>query len=487
MILDKKNSESLSPVPFSLKERMMKNRKTSTEDFYSYLNKMKKDITPELRREDEDYYVLNAKALMGDLQAISYFMNEIEKYVRKNPYGGKIPDAYSSITEALYHEWKGYGPAFKWITDRSYSDSTGLQIIGEQIFYNNKGMFSKYPYKMPSLDRVEQLKRTLMKGAPSAKLNKDKPSAEFKMDDPLWPGRFIRIAIWVSPRVWDGFTTITMRRQVVEYMNFDEQAGTSSIPAESIDLLRDLSYLFRNTVVAGPVGSGKSTFANTIVGEQLQGSTFCMGVVMIEKHPESILPYQIKGHRIIPIQAENDELMEVGIESLRHDPNILFMTEMRFHEWEFYFFSGEKGYNGIIGTFHTVDSEDIPYQGAFAVFTRLGGSLKGHLISAMKSCEIVFIMEPTDAGEKKLTRISEVFYDEAKNSVFASDIMRYEQATNEWTYNDQLTVSIVKRMQKKNPVVTQRFLEELKRLTKLKPMKNPLKESLKAKIVLNSQ
>lgn len=77
-------------------------------------------------------------------------------------------------------------------------------------------------------------------------------------------------------------------------------------------------------------------------------------------------------------------------------------------------FSGEKGYNGIIGTFHTVDSEDIPYQGAFAVFTRLGGSLKGHLISAMKSCEIVFIMEPTDAGEKKLARISEVFYDEAK-------------------------------------------------------------------------
>lgn len=125
------------------------------------------------------------------------------------------------------------------------------------------------------------------------------------------------------------------------------------------------------------------------------------------------------------------------------------MTEMRFHEWEFYFFSGEKGYNGIIGTFHTVDSEDIPYQGAFAVFTRLGGSLKGHLISAMKSCEIVFIMEPTDAGEKKLTRISEVFYDEAKNSVFASDIMRYEQATNEWTYNDQLTESIVKRMQKR--------------------------------------
>lgn len=88
-----------------------------------------------------------------------------------------------------------------------------------------------------------------------------------------------------------------------------------------------------------------------------------MGVVMIEKHPESILPYQIKGHRIIPIQASNEELMEVGVESLRHDPNILYMTEMRYNEWEFYLWSGEKGYDGITGTFHTVDSEDIPYQG----------------------------------------------------------------------------------------------------------------------------
>lgn len=42
MILDKTISTSSSTVPFSLKERMMKNRITSTEDFYSYLNKMKK-------------------------------------------------------------------------------------------------------------------------------------------------------------------------------------------------------------------------------------------------------------------------------------------------------------------------------------------------------------------------------------------------------------------------------------------------------------
>ncbi|WP_375105048.1 ATPase, T2SS/T4P/T4SS family [Paenibacillus sp. RS8] len=470
---------------FSLKQSILRLSKPGKEDFYTFLQKMKNDMNQGLEREDDAYFELNAKALIGDPQAVSFFMNEIEKYLRKTPFTGKVPEAYRTVAEALYHEWKGFGPAYRWFTDRAYSESTGLQMIGKQIFYNHKGEFVAYPYEMPSLDRVEQLKRSLLKSDPNKKLNKDNPSVEFKMDDPLWPGRFIRLAIWVSPRVWDGFTTISLRRQVVEFLSLEDQAGTECIPAEAVEMIRALSSTFRNTIIAGAVGSGKTTFANTIVGEQLLGSSSCMGVVMIEKHPESILPYQIKGHRIIPIQAANEELMEVGVESLRHDPNILYMTEMRYNEWEFYLWSGEKGYDGITGTFHTVDSEDIPYQGAFAVSTRIGGSLKGHLISALKSCELVFILESVPNGKKRLTRISEVFYEEEKNSVFANDLMRWEPQTMSWSYNDKLTKSLILKMTKKNEQATQLLQNLLGRLATAKPMDQPIKESLKSKIILN--
>jgi pilus assembly protein CpaF len=470
---------------FSLKESILRMSKPGKEDFYVFLQKMKNDMNEGLEREDDAYFELNAKALIGDPQAVSFFMNEIEKYLRKTPFTGKLPEAYRTAAEALYHEWKGFGPAYRWFTDRAYSESTGLQMIGKQIFYNQKGEFVAYPYEMPSLDRVEQLKRSLLKSDPNKKLNKDNPSVEFKMDDPLWPGRFIRLAIWVSPRVWDGFTTISLRRQVVEFLSLEDQAGTECIPAEAVEMIRTLSSTFRNTIIAGAVGSGKTTFANTIVGEQLLGSSSCMGVVMIEKHPESILPYQIKGHRIIPIQAANEELMEVGVESLRHDPNILYMTEMRYNEWEFYLWSGEKGYDGITGTFHTVDSEDIPYQGAFAVSTRIGGSLKGHLISALKSCELVFILESVPNGKKRLTRISEVFYDEEKNSVFANDLMRWEPQKMRWSYNDKLTKNLIMKMTRKNEQATQLLQKELGQLAAEKPMDQPIKESLKSKIILN--
>jgi len=475
----------LQQSPFSLKKSLMTNRKPGKEDFNIFLQQMKREMSVGLEREDDYYFELNAKALIGDPQAVSFFMNEIEKYLRRTPFTGKVPEAYRTAAEALFHEWKGFGPAYRWFTDRTYSESTGLQMIGRQIFYNQRGKFVAYPYEMPSLDRVEQLKRSLLKSDPNKKLNKDNPSVEFKMDDPLWPGRFIRLAIWVSPRVWEGFTTISLRRQVVEFLDLEDQAGTECIPAEAVDFIRSLAGTFRNTVIAGAVGSGKTTFANTIVGEQLLGSNSCMGVVMIEKHPESILPYQIKGHRIIPIQATNEELMEVGVESLRHDPNILYMTEMRYNEWEFYLWSGEKGYDGITGTFHTVDSEDIPYQGAFAVSTRIGGSLKGHLISALKACELVFILESAKEGRKRLTRISEVFYDEERNSVFANDLMRWEEDQSGWTYNNKLTSGLLSKMHKKDVETAGQLQRELERLSKAKPMEHPMKESLKSRIVLN--
>ncbi|AHV96166.1 ATPase, T2SS/T4P/T4SS family [Paenibacillus sabinae] len=471
--------------PFSLKQSVLRGSTPGKEDFPTFLQKMKREMNAGLEREDDAYFELNAKALTGDPQAVSFFMNEIEKYLRKTPFTGSVPEAYDTAAEALFHEWKGFGPAYRWFTDRAYSESTGLQIIGRQIFYNVKGKFVPYPYEMPSLDRVEQLKRSLLKSDPNKKLNKDNPSVEFKMDDPLWPGRFIRLAIWVSPRVWEGFTTISMRRQVVEFLDLDDQAGTECIPAEAVTMIRALAMTFRNTIIAGSVGSGKTTFANTIVGEQLLGSTSCMGVVMIEKHPESTLPYQIKGHRIIPIQAANEELMEVGIESLRHDPNLLYMTEMRYNEWEFYLWSGEKGYDGITGTFHTVDSEDIPYQGAFAVSTRIGGSLKGHLVSALKACELVFILESAGEGRKRLASISEVFYDEAKGSVFANDLMRWDREKQSWTYNAGITEGLFQKMRKRNAEAAGTLLDSLKRLAGEKPLSTPLRESLKSRIVMN--
>lgn len=475
-------------APFSLRQRIAQIRKPSTVNFYDYLKQMKEAMREDLEKKDEQYSELSAKALTGDPEAIAYFQNEIEKHLRKYPYHGDLPPAYSNVIEGLFHEWKGFSQVYEWFISRKYGESTDLQIIGQQVFYMDKGKFKLYPHQLPSQDRVEQLKRTLKRNDEKVKLDRENPAGELKMDDPLWPGRFIRIALWVPPRVWEGFTTITLRRQVVEFLTLEEQAGTESIPSDSLEMIQSLLLCYRNTIIAGPVNSGKTTFANTIVGEQMLKAKDPLGVVMIEKHPESTLPYAIEGHRIIPVQAQNEELMEVGIESLRHNPNIIYMTEMRYNEWEFYLWSGSKGYDGITGTFHTVDPEDIPYQGAFAVYTRIGGEIRGHLIAALQACELVFVMESVDTGsasKKKLTRVSEICFNEDEKRVYANDIMRWDRKKNMWTYNNQVSPEFLNKMEKKNPAATKLFIRSIQLLSSKYPMEeSPIKESKRSHIIL---
>lgn len=454
-----------------------------SQDFYKFLEKMKSDLREELET-DEGYHQLNDRAIMGDPEAVTYFLNQIDRYLRTNTYAGEIPAGYRNLSEALFQEWKGFGPAYRWFTDPRYAESGGLQIIGTKIFIKERGQYVLYDHRFRNLERVQQLIRGLMLNDERVEISESSPEAELKMNDPLWPGRFLRLAIWIHPRVWDDFPTITCRRQIIEYLTLQDQAGTGSIPHEAVPMLRNLALTFRNTVIAGPVDSGKSTFANTIVGEQLAAAGKTLGVIMIEKHPESILPYVFPSHRIVPVRAEDRELMDVGVRALRMDANVIYMTEMRYLEWDFFLWAGAKGFDGIVGTFHTKDPQDIPYLAALSVYTEKRGAIKGYLIEALKACELVLIMEGDRNGKKRLSRVSEIVYDEQNQTVYAVDWMRWNAEKRTWEYHAGVTPEMLRRMEAKNAEAAKTFLKELQRLADRNPMTDPVSESLSSKQVL---
>lgn len=467
---------------FSLKERVVGFQKGSA-DFFQYVEQMNEHIKRKM--EDDDALTNMAeKALLGEREAVLFSLGEIEKYVRQHPFTGNLPPEYRKldITGALFQEWIGYGPVFDWFTGRQYAESSQLQIVGKQVFFTEQGEYRTYPYSFSSPARAEKLQRALIRHDPSIKIDRMHPSAEFKMDDPLWPGRFIRVAIWIPERVWDGFMTMTFRRQITEYMTLEEQAGTEIIPFEAVPMLRALVKTYPNIIVSGPVNSGKTTFANTIVGEQLACAEQAVGVVMVEKHPESTLPFTVKGHRFIPIKAHEDELMDIGIQSLRHDPDVVFLTEMRYREWQFYNFAGEKGYRGLIGTYHTKEPEDIPFQGASAVHANQGGHLKAHLITSLKSCELVAVLEPLRHGKKKLVRLSEIRFED--NRVFAYDWMRWNHDTTTWEYASDISGALWERMNLKDQQAAYVFATELQNLTHKRENASPVTESKKSAALL---
>ena len=478
-----------SSKPFSIKEKIRELKKdSSTKDFYEYLEQLKKDVRDQNSKENR-YDSLLFKALIGEKEAVSFFLSAINQYLTRNPFSGTLPAAYNDAAEAVFHEWIGFGPAYKWFLDKKYTNSPGMQIIGRSIFINEDGKgYKLYEHKMASFEQVERLKRVLLSNDTYMQVDHHNPAGELKMDDPLWPDKHIRLAIWIEPRVWNEFITITARRQVSGYLSFNDQAVTGSIPKEAVPMLKALVKTYLRTVVAGQVGSGKSTFANTIVGEQLSMADRCMGVVMIEKHPESTIPYVFRDkHRIIPVVAGNDEVTDVGIESLRHDPDIVYLTEMRYYEWGLFLFSSEKGHKGLIGTYHTDDPEEIPYQGAMAYYSKEGGSLKAHIITASKACELTLIMRGLPNGQKRLERVSEIIYDPVENSVKSNDLMRWDEETDSWKYNDKVSAETLYKMRRVDKQAAEDFMRELSALAaSAGEIKDPVKVSFRAMKELRS-
>jgi len=460
-------------------------------DFFGYVERLKETIR--VRMESDDHFLsLAQRALAGDVLAIATSSKEIEKHIRQTPYTGRIPESYSgfSLTEAIYQEWLGFSVVAPWFLNRSYANSGKMQIIGTSVAVATDGEYQPYPYAFHSVERVSQLMRTLARQDERVRIDPNSPSAEFKLDDPLWPGRFVRVAMWIPPRTWHGYPVITFRRKVVEQMSLDDQAGSGLIAPETASVFSSLSQLYPNLIISGPVDSGKTTFADTLVAEQLKHAGIALGVILIENHPESTLPLAkvARSHRVTPLIANPDELMEVGIESLRHDPDVIYMSEMRWGEWLFYNFAGEKGYRGLIGTYHTTDAEDIPYQGANAAYATGGGSLRGHLLGVLKSVEIVAVLMPLANGKKKLVRLSEIRYDPgAVPQVYANDWIRFDFDNQCWTYNADISPVLWERMTRVNRALAERFRAALAGLAAAHPMASPIVPSRKCQAVLGVQ
>ncbi|MNC44582.1 hypothetical protein D3C75_934940 [compost metagenome] len=69
--------------------------------------------------------------------------------------------------------------------------------------------------------------------------------------------------------------------------------------------------------------------------------------------------------------------------------------------------------------------------------------------------------------------------------MFANDLMGWEEEQSAWSYNDKLTEKLMTKMRKKNARAMRVLMQELGHLAAMRPMENPLKESLKSRIVLN--
>jgi pilus assembly protein CpaF len=400
---------------------------------------------------------LQHQAIIGDPKAVKYMKDEILDFLRSNNLTNTPhPQYYEDLTDAVFHELYGLGPLATW---QKYPQSQSAQIIGTRIYYDD-GIKQLRPERFESIARVEGVIRALTMKDPRSCINDYMPELEIDMFDGT------RVSVMIPPRVKQH--TITFRRFVVKNFSLAHQVELGTIPEEAVTVIRALSRTRPNTIIAGPIRSGKSTMMTTLKSERNPTDT----VVCIEKHFELAWSQYFPNQPIIEIQSMGDDLHKIFPYTLRQDPTWGALGEVREREAECALLLCERGSSGLLCTYHLTNPWNIPGQWArLTMQISPNRTYKSEVIRVAENIDIIFVMEELENSQyKRLTSIVEVVLHPLTLKVSTHEIMRYERKVDTWTYKCDLSPGLINKMRKYDANETASLITTLSTLAATKPI-----------------
>lgn len=394
---------------------------------------------------------LQHQAIIGDPKAVKYMKDEILDFLRGNNLTNTPhPEYYEDLTDALYHEIYGLGPLATW---QRYPRSQSAQIIGTSIYYDD-GRKELRPERFESTERVEAVIRALTMKDPRSCINDYMPELEIDMYDGT------RVSIMIPPRVRQH--TITFRRFVVKNFSLAHQVELGTIPEEAVPIMRALAKTRPNTVIAGPVRSGKSTFMTTLKSERNPADT----VVCIENHFELAWSQHFPNQPIIEIQSMGDDLHKIFPFTLRQDPTWGALGEVREREAECALLLCERGSSGLLCTYHLTSPWNIPGQWArLTMQISPNRTYQSEVVRVAENIDVILVMEEMENSHKKrITSIVEVVLNPYTLEVSTHEIMRFNRNTDTWSYKCDLSQGLINKMRKYDSFQTDLLIDALKTL-----------------------
>lgn len=397
------------------------------------------------------------EAIIGVSRSVAYFRDEITDYLRKNNLlNVQYPLYYENLTDAVFNDLFGLGPLALW---HNYPNSQAAHIIGTTIFFEIGEKLVKQPIEFESISRVEALVRGLTLKDPRSKINIYNPKLEIDMTDGT------RVTLFVPPL--SRQISITFRRFVVKKMSFAQQAQKNTLPCEALELFRALNMTMPNTAIVGPVKSGKSTILSTFYSEREHEHK----VVCVEKHPELYLSDQYPGRPLDELVATEEELLKLFPSILRTDFIYLIVGELRSVEAELCMLGCERGSSGLLTTYHTKQAHNIPSQLARLILDYFPNRrYESELIRVAENIDIVIVMDQLADKSKRIESIAEIRVDPVTLKISSHEIMRYNHETDDWSYKNDISEALLKKMKKNNAKWADTLKTSLQELSAKKPL-----------------
>lgn len=409
-------------------------------------------IDNETKQERLDTYHL---AVIGDKETERYLTNEIDSYLRSiNISDIPYPEYYSSLPEALYHEIYRFGSLQKWYV---MEHSPAAKFIGDEFWIEINDTFVKQPEKLPSENTIREFIQRFQAGQKNLKVNESNPYAEIALRD------HTRVTIIIPPASYKP--TLIFRKYTVSNMSFEKQAELGTIPKVDVDFYKVFSRLYLNTIIAGHVKSGKSTFLKSIYGAREPDKV----AVLIEGTPETFLKQDFPDRLTHELYTQNQDINQTIRRALRIDHDYIIVQEVRGIEAEGAIAGTERGRNGLLMSYHITDPENTAIQLSQHIVDEYPNRHQSNeIIRIAKALDIGITME-SEKGQKRVTSMYELGVDRKKGP-FINYLIYFNRRTKSWEYNSSISESFKKRIFDINSDLAAEFIEHLERQESLYPM-----------------
>lgn len=429
-------------------EKLIKDVKDHFDGFFK-----NDDIPNEKKQERLELYHL---AVIGDPETEIRLTNEIESYLRTvNISNIPYPDYYRSLAEALYHEIFRFGVLQKWY---AMEHSPAAKFIGNEFWIEIDDVFVKQEEELPSEDTVREFINRFQAGQKNLKVNESNPYAEIALRDQT------RVTIIMPPASYKP--TLIFRKYTVSKFSFEEQASFGTIPKEDVAFYKVFSNLYLNTVVAGHIKSGKSTFLKTIYGARDPYKV----AVLIEGTAESFLKRDFPERLVHELYTQGQDINIVIARALRLDHDYVIVQEVRGIEAEGAIAGTERGRNGLLMSYHITAPENTPLQLAQHIVDVYPNRTQKNEVKRIANALDIGITMESRKGKKKVTSMYEIGFDITRNQAFINYLIYYNRQKQQWEYNSKISKEFKKRIMSLNESLAKEFVEHLQEREQSYPM-----------------
>lgn len=366
---------------------------------------------------------IQKKAIIGYRSEVSFFKDKIRMLIREYGAQGTVfPQWYENLTDAVYHENWGMAGVAEWFGPR-YAQSSSAKIIGERIYFMEKGRMTLKPQRIGQARR-EQLVRAFLLLTPEERLDQDVHEV-YLLDG-------TRVTIFGGGTAKAGQDTIIFRRYIVPNYSFEEQASRGTIPVEAIPLFISMVKTGFSVAFLGAVRTAKSTFLCTwqsYEDENLEG-------VMVETDPEIPLHKLMPNAPVVQLLADNEGLKKISKHLLRSDADYFVLAEARDgNALDTALRIACKGTKRMKLTFHTRNPQDFPVEAATEIVKAAGGDLELTSRKVAESFDYLFhFVQLSDKSQKRLKGIYELSYDQERKRPVTIPICSYDYGRDGWKW-----------------------------------------------------